>query len=286
MLSLLDTINHFLGYFNINNKPRNRIYTIIATVGNFYLLYLSIEAFRYQRFLRGSIYVLIFLVLLYFSVLNIIYYFTNKKAKFDISPKIEKLLGGPPKEALAQSNGQQPNNLAQPAHAQSQVHNIPTTGIFSENSLVPAEIIIDDGEQANLVEIVNVLKGQTILATHFNQDDDTAIQQQLQRNETVMSLKSPLPIPFFDLQIQADSVEILAGLNALTAKPVGHLARVGLSSIDNAIQAYDLALANLQVSAGPQKVLNQAAVTEIPRPYKLQAQVAFKPKERSQMSSN
>ena len=44
---------------------------------------------------------LVFLALIYFITLNVIYYFTNKTAKYDLSPRIEKLLGGKPKEALA-----------------------------------------------------------------------------------------------------------------------------------------------------------------------------------------
>ncbi|MFD1672120.1 DUF6681 family protein [Agrilactobacillus yilanensis] len=272
MLSILDTLNHFLGYFSINSKPRSRIYTVIASIGNFYLLYLAIHAFRYQYFLRGAIYLGVFLILLYFCVLNAIYYFTDKTVKFDISPKIEKLLGGPPKDALEKAN-------ATEAAPKTKIRNIPTAGLFNENSLVPATVDISADEQANLNLIVDELVRQSLVTAGFDQLDEGSIKQRLLKNDNVQRLEAPLDLPFFDLQVNGDHVVILAGLNALTAKPVGHLAHVGLTSIEQAVQDYNLALAKLQVNGGPQKVLNADQITEVPTPYELQAKVAFQPKK-------
>lgn len=276
MLSILDTLNHFLGYFSINSKPRSRIYTVIASIGNFYLLYLAIHALKNQYFLRGAVYLGVFLILLYFCILNIIYYFTSKKAKFDISPKIEKLLGGPPKEALEKDKAAQQN-----AAVQTKIRNIPTAGLFDENNLVPATIAISTEEQANLNAIVDDLTQQNLVTAGFDQLSTETIKKRLTENKQVQRLEAPLDLPFFDLRIQAQNVYIVAGLNALSAKPVGHLAHVGLTPIEQAIQNYDLALAKLQVSGGPQKVLNADQITEIPTPYKLNAQVAFQPKAQA-----
>ncbi|MCH4169826.1 MAG: hypothetical protein LKF36_01250 [Lactobacillus sp.] len=275
MLTILDTLNHFLGYFNINNKPRNQIYTVIASIGNFYLLYLALHAFRYQYYPRAILYLLVFLILLYFCILNIVFYFTQKTMKFDISPKIEKLLGGPPKDALAAQKAQA---QAQPAPT-TQIKNVPTAGLFNENSLVPATIDISSQEQDNLRSVVQELEHQALLSHGFDQLSDVEISQKLQKNQPVAKITEPTALPFFNLQIQDQDVIILAGLNALTAKPVGHLAHVGLSSIDEAMANYKLALADLKVIGGPQKVLNQGAISEVPTPYKLQAKVAFQQKQ-------
>jgi hypothetical protein len=42
MLSILDMINHGLGYFNLNVKLKNRIYTAIGFVGQWYLIYVAV----------------------------------------------------------------------------------------------------------------------------------------------------------------------------------------------------------------------------------------------------
>lgn len=276
MLSLLDTLNHFLGYFSINSKPRSRIYTVIASIGNFYLLYLAIHALKNQYFLRGAVYLGVFLVLLYFCVLNVIYYFTSKKAKFDISPKIEKLLGGPPKEALEKDKA-----ASATSGVQTKIRNIPTAGLFNENNLVPATIEISEVEQANLNTIVDDLTQKNLVTAGFDQLSTETIKQRLAENKSVQRLEAPLDLPFFDLRIQDQGVKIIAGVNALSAKPVGHLAHVGLTPIEQAIQNYDLALAKLQVNGGPQKVLNADQITEVQTPYTLNAQVAFQLKKQA-----
>ena len=41
MFSFLDMLNHSLGYFNINTKLKNKIYTIVALLGDGYLIYVT-----------------------------------------------------------------------------------------------------------------------------------------------------------------------------------------------------------------------------------------------------
>lgn len=93
MFSFLDMINHYLGYVNLNVKLKNRIYTILGVLGVIYLLYVSVRWIKNGFALRGSLILLVGLILAYFSIMNIFYYFTDKQAPLDISPKIEKALG-------------------------------------------------------------------------------------------------------------------------------------------------------------------------------------------------
>ena len=46
VFSILGMINSYIGYFNMNATLKNRIYTVVGGVGNFYLLYVA------YRFLR------------------------------------------------------------------------------------------------------------------------------------------------------------------------------------------------------------------------------------------
>lgn len=80
MFSLLDMINHYLGYVNLNVKLKNRIYTVLGVIGDIYLLYVSIRWIQNGYALRGSLILLVALILAYFTVMNVFYYFTEKKA--------------------------------------------------------------------------------------------------------------------------------------------------------------------------------------------------------------
>ncbi|WP_054645564.1 DUF6681 family protein [Secundilactobacillus oryzae] len=79
MFSFLDMVNHYLGYFNINIKFKNRIYTVLGMLGDLYLFYVAFRWLSNQYYLRGSLIMLAAIILLYFSIMNIFYYFTTKK---------------------------------------------------------------------------------------------------------------------------------------------------------------------------------------------------------------
>ena len=88
MFSILGMINSYIGYFNMNATLKNRIYTVVGGVGNFYLLYVAYRFFANGFIVRGLLFILAFLALLYFTYLNILYFFTEDRvSKLDISPK-------------------------------------------------------------------------------------------------------------------------------------------------------------------------------------------------------
>ena len=58
MFSFLDMINSSLSYFNLDVKLKNRIYIILATLGDIYLVYVTFRLFINQAWLRGFLYCL------------------------------------------------------------------------------------------------------------------------------------------------------------------------------------------------------------------------------------
>ena len=56
MFSFLDMINHSLGYFNINTKLKNKIYTVVALLGDFYLIYVTYRLLANHVWMRGLLY--------------------------------------------------------------------------------------------------------------------------------------------------------------------------------------------------------------------------------------
>ena len=129
MLTILDLLNHYLGFFNVNSRWKGRVYSLLAAVGNFYILYLAVKHIQNGAYLRGLGLTLAFLVITYFVILNAIYYFTEKSVKWDVSPKIEKMLGGKPAEAT-------PAATNQPF--------TPATGLYAKDNVLPGTAVSDN----------------------------------------------------------------------------------------------------------------------------------------------
>lgn len=269
MLSILDMINHGLGYFNLNVKLKNRIYTAVGFVGQWYLIYVAVRLLHNGVWLRGILYLLVFLLLLYFSLLNVLYYFTDKKTKFDVSPKIEKLMGGPRKEDLKAAQGPQ---TAAPV--------IPANGLFTNDQILPASVALNDHERANLNRVVKqLIEAQVLRNDYGGLDERQIIKQNRQTGEPVAALVPDQPIPYFELIATGSRLEIYAGLNQMERLAVGHITSVGLTEITTAQKNYKLFLANVFISGGPVKIAGRSDSTLISEePYELNVKVAYKTK--------
>ena len=145
MFSILGMINSYIGYFSMNAKLKSQVYTALGTLGNFYLLYVAYRFFANGFYLRGFLYILAFLVLAYFAYLNILYYFTkDKSSKYDITPKIEQLLGIKAKDHLAEYEKRK--NQA-PGYVQ-------TNGIFKDEEFLPSVVTTNAEQKANIQALV------------------------------------------------------------------------------------------------------------------------------------
>lgn len=268
MLSILDMINHGLGYFNLNVKLKNRIYTAIGFVGQWYLIYVAVRLLHNGVWLRGVLYLLVFVLLLYFSVLNVLYYFTAKTTKFDISPKIEKLMGGPRKEDLKKDQ------------ATSAAPMIPANGLFTNDQILPANVAVNEHEQANLKRVVNqLIDAQVLLDDYGALDERQIIRQNRETGEPVPALRPDQPIPYFELVPTGARLEIYIGLNQMERLAVGHITSVGLTEVTTARKNYQLYLANVFISGGPVKIAGRSDATLVSEePYELNVKVAYKTK--------
>lgn len=89
MITILDEINKILSYLNINSKYLNRAYVIVSILPIGFLLKSLID-------MRNSIntlyilYVFAFVLIIYFWILNFMYYFLNKNTLFDITQLLAK----------------------------------------------------------------------------------------------------------------------------------------------------------------------------------------------------
>ncbi|WP_204122501.1 DUF6681 family protein [Lacticaseibacillus mingshuiensis] len=266
MLTLLDLLNRLLGYFNIQDKAKGRAFTIVAFAANFYLLVVAIMNLRYANYrIYGIVFLISFLVLFYFIVINFIYYFTDKQVPWDISRKVEKLLGGD-KAHLKETENQLKHQAPLGA----------SNGLFASDKLLPATVSISPAQRENLTALVDTLVQQGSLSLNYQGLDDAMILRVAQETkQPVQALGSGFELPFFDLQARDSTLVVLGGLNALQVSELATVERVGLMPVAAAQKDFSLALAHVFLTGGEEKQLGRRGLITKRSPYKLVVQLAY-----------
>lgn len=276
MFSFLDMLNHSLGYFNINTKLKNKIYTIVALLGDGYLIYVTYRLLANHVWVRGLLYCLAVLLISYYVYLNAVYYFLDKTSRFDVlSPWLVKITG------YDQSNENPRKSRAERASA---VINNQANGYFTDSNLIQAEVAISHEEQRNLRHLVDQLVEQGIFIADYDGKDSTAIIDEYnQTHEPVRALNKNQTPPYFDLVHDEleHRLEIYAGLNQMERVKVGHITKVGLTDVHSAHEKYRLYLANVYVTGGPNKIPGRRGTTILTDgDFGLVAHVAYKNREQ------
>ncbi|MTV82113.1 DUF6681 family protein [Secundilactobacillus folii] len=275
MFSLLDMINHYLGFVNLNVKLKNRIYTILGAIGVVYLLYVSIRWIQNGYALRGSLILLVGIILAYFLVMNIFYYFTEKQPPFDISPKIEKLLGktlggtDPAAEAEQREQRTQGNSLLNGA-------NIPANGLFDSKKILPGKVTVDVNQAANISQLANQLQQMSLMKPDYGGLGVREIAQQLKsQHKPVYAIGLGVNIPYFELQDVGDDLIVYAGINQAQKAPMGKVSTVGLQPIKDVADKVKLYLANVILVGGPYMEMGRNEPIERQAPYMIRVQLAY-----------
>ncbi|WP_341778975.1 DUF6681 family protein [Levilactobacillus sp. HBUAS70063] len=266
MLSFLDMVNHYLGYINVSVKIKNRIYVILGALGDLYLFYIGVRYLQNGHPFWGLLILLVALILLYFAYLNTVYYFTNKKAPFDISPKIEKLLHMKPKEA----------DLDQPKRTVGG-RNIPANGYFDEKKILPGKLTSTPIEQANIQQLATRLQQNQLLQLDYSGLGDREITEQTRQTGKPVYASGPgALIPYFDMQTENDQLVVYAGMNQAEKQRVGVVSTVGLQNVADVRDQFELYLANATLVGGPFKVLGRTTVIEQENEFQVAVQLAYK----------
>lgn len=267
MLSFLDMVNHYLGYINISLKIKNRIYTVLGLLGDFYLFYIAVRYMKNSHPFWGLLILAVALILLYFAFLNGVYYFTTKKAPFDISPKIEKLLHMKPKEAEAEDKPKQ----------NAYGRNIPANGYFDEKKILSGKLTATPVQQQNVQNLATQLQQNRLLHLDYSGLGDREIMEQVQKDGKPVYASGPgVLIPYFEMQPQGDRLVVYAGLNQADKQPVGTVKTVGLQDVQEVRAKFDLYLASATLVGGPFKVIGRTTLIEQVNDYAVAVQVAYK----------
>lgn len=256
MFSFLDMINHSLGYFNINTKLKNKLYSVVAFLGDCYLIYVTYRLFLNHRWMRGFLYCLAVILITYYLYLNVVYYFFGKTSRLDfLSPWLVKVTGYEQTEESRRQTRQE--------RAASVINN-QANGYFTNSDVIEAEVTINREEEQNLRHLVDQLVEEGIFVADYNgMDADQIIDQYYQTHEPVNALNDHQTPPYFDLVHDelGHRLEIYAGLNQMDRVKVGHITKVGLTDVRAAHEKYRLYLANVYVTGGPHKIPGRRGTT-------------------------
>lgn len=265
MLSFLDMVNHYLGYINVNAKIKNRVYVILGALGDLYLFYIAIRYLQNGHPFWGLLILLVALLLLYFVYLNGMYYFTEKKAPFDISPKIEKWLHIKPKEE--ETTGRQT------IHGR----NIPANGYFDEKKILPGKLASTPSDVQNIQNLATQLQQARLLKLDYSGLGDREIMEQTTKTGKPVYASGPgTLIPYFEMQPEGNQLVVYAGINQADKQRVGTVSTVGLQSVADVRDQFELYLANATLVGGPFKVLGRTSMIEQANDFEVAVQLAYK----------
>lgn len=266
MLTALDIINRLLNYFNIQDKPKGKAFTVVAFLANFYILYVAINHLRFPGFrLKGVLYLLLFLVFLYFIGLNFLYYYTDKATKYDISPWVERKLGGNVKAQEA----------ALAAYTQVQT---PAAGVFKDDQVLPASVTVNTQQQANLDKLVTQLQEHGLMTMNYQGLDDELIAKVAdQTQRPVPAMGAPLQLPYYVLTQRADGQFVLeGGLNQFETAELATITHIGLTPIADAAASYQVVAADAVLTGGEQRRLRRSGLVTEKQMFTINVRLAYK----------
>ncbi|WP_125580703.1 DUF6681 family protein [Levilactobacillus cerevisiae] len=267
MLSFLDMVNHYLGYINVNAKIKNRIYVVIGALGDLYLFYIAVRYLQNSHPFWGLLILLVALILLYFVYLNTIYFFTEKKAPFDISPTIERWLHIKPKDADIETT--KPGVRGG--------RNIPANGYFDEKKILPGKLTASAQDAQNVQNLATQLQQNQLLQLDYSGLGDREIMEQTRKNGKPVYASGPgILIPYFEMKNEGNQLVVYAGLNQAEKQRVGVVSTVGLQNVADVRDQIELYLANATLVGGPFKVLGRTSLIEQPGDFQVAVQLAYK----------
>lgn len=269
-------INSSLSYFNLDVKLKSRIYIGIATLGDIYLVYVTFRLFQNHVWWRAILYCLAMVLITYFIYLNFVYYFLSKTSRFDfISPRFAKITG----QKFANENSNAPAGSTAQQQLAAQLANN-SNGVFNGENTIPAVVAIDDFEQRNLQEVVDQLLEEGIFLNDYDgRSESQIVEEYEQTNIPIPALNSHSVPPYFSLVHDSlrHRLEIYIGVNQMDRKAVGHIVKIGLTDARTAHHRYQIYLANLAVTGGPNRIAGRRGSTILTTAdYGLNAQVAYR----------
>ncbi len=241
MLHIINTLLDYLGYLGIGAKVKNRLYIVIGSIATLYLGYLTIRFFANGSYIRGIIYVLIFLVLVYFLILNFIFYFTDKIVKWDITQFILKYVK---------------KKFPQMKHASSTVNG--ESDSILDNVAVLDLTIRNEDRFENMVE--SLLEENFFADNHYLENET---------NQKVYRINKDNLLPAYSIRHEEDQWKLFVGKDSLHKEYIAEITGVNGRSIKKEATIIPI---KVGVLGGEFTILNNGLLEHFKEPYRLVVQ--------------
>lgn len=265
MFSMLDLINSWLAYINVGTKLKSQIYTILGFFGWGYICYITYRFLVNGATNRGLLLLLVSVLMAYFLYLNIIYYFTKKSSKLDITPVINKVLHIKPAE---ETEGRK-NPYRE--------YNIPANGLYDKRKVIPASISSDNVEQKMINDLALRMIQNKLLREDYAGMSESQLKQLLAKDEDqIFAIGKGALIPYFSMKFKDGDYLVYAGINELEAQQVGKIKSVGLQKVKNIDPTeIKLYLAGAYLTGGKYCMKGRTGILYDVTNYHIELQVAY-----------
>lgn len=267
MFTLLDGLNRFLSYFNLKIKVKNRLYIILGCITTGYIGYLTWNFFEYEAYGRGIVYVLIFFILLYFLVLNTLYYFFDKNVKWDITPFFEKFaqvdtVSDPDKDENKKKSGMYADQMVIYDETQQNLENFQTFDTTLEYL---------DISQKELKQMVDFM-----LENHLIEKKKKISPKKIgkkKKHEKVYEIGEGVPIPSFSIETVQEDLFLSIGLNATERVRIVKIKKIGKLSASKMKETYNVVAKTAKIIGGNYEELKNGKLEKGSEAYKIRLQV-------------
>ena len=270
MFTLLDGLNRFLGYFNLKIKVKNRLYIVLGCITTGYIGYLTWNFFKYQAYARGITYLLIFFALLYFLILNIVYYFFDKNVKWDITPLFEKVAQVDTPSEPIKSNHHKKSGL----YADKMVIYDENQQNLNDYQAFDTTVTYTEDSQKELNQLVNFMLDNHLAERNTKKMKKLEKKVVKKKNEKVYEVGKGVSIPSFSIDLVQDDLFLSIGLNATERKRVAQLEKIGELSATKMKETYNITAKAVTIVGGNYEELQNGILKKGSDRYEIQLQVA------------
>ncbi|BAK20577.1 hypothetical membrane spanning protein [Melissococcus plutonius ATCC 35311] len=213
---------------------------------------------------------MIFLILLYFLILNIFYYFFDKNVKWDITPFFEKFaqVENPDeqnKKAIKNKNG---------VYADRMVIYDETKQNLDDYQAFDTTLDYLVNSQEDLGQLVEFM-----LDNHLAEKNTKAVKKQIGQRRTAEKIAyeigSGIEIPSFTIRADRHDLILSIGLNATERVEIARLKEIGNVPADKMGETYDIVAKSATIVGGKYKKYKNDGIESGEEPYTVQLQVAY-----------
>ena len=134
-------------------------------------------------------------------------------------------------------------------------------------------------QRENLQKVVAQLEQVGYLQLDFGGAKDKELFKKAKSGDRFFALNEPVALPYYELREVNGKLLVYGGVNQIERQELGEVTQVGLLRGIEALKRYRLSLAAVALTGGPYKFAGRSTMMQKDEPYRLEIQIAYRPKE-------